>query len=85
MRWPNGTAGSDCTCPLRQAAWKLDQNEDASREVAIARKYVADAVMMVTDNSIQVLGGHGFTRDHPVEMWARNGRGFATVEGLASV
>jgi len=68
-----------------EAAWKLDQGEDASREVTIARKYVADAVMMVTDNSIQVLGGHGFTRDHPVEMWARNGRGFATVEGLASV
>ncbi|MFQ5478414.1 MAG: acyl-CoA dehydrogenase family protein [Candidatus Binatia bacterium] len=68
-----------------EAAWKIDQNEDATREVAMARRYAADAVMMVTDNGIQVLGGHGFIREHPVELWARNGRGFAVFEGLASV
>lgn len=68
-----------------EAAWRLDQDEDAAREVALAAGYTADAVMSVTDNGIQVLGGHGFTRDHPVEMWARNGRGFSTFEALASV
>jgi acyl-CoA dehydrogenase len=68
-----------------EAAWKLDQTDSAVREVALAHRYVADAVMTITDNGIQVLGGHGFIRDHPVELWARNGRGFATFEGLASV
>jgi alkylation response protein AidB-like acyl-CoA dehydrogenase len=68
-----------------EAAWKLDQADGAVREVALAHRYVADAVMTITDNSIQVLGGHGFIRDHPVELWARNGRGFATFEGLASL
>ena len=68
-----------------EAAWKLDQNDAAVREVALAHRYAADAVMSVTDNGIQVLGGHGFIRDHPVELWARNGRGFATFEGLASL
>ena len=68
-----------------EAAWRLDQNEGAAREVAIAHRYAADACMMVTDNGVQVLGGHGFVRDHPVEMWARNGRGFAIFEGIASV
>jgi acyl-CoA dehydrogenase len=68
-----------------EAAWSLDQGNDSIREVALARQYAADGVMQVTDHGIQVLGGHGFIRDHPVEMFARNGRGFATFEGLASV
>ena len=51
----------------------------------MAHRYAAETVMTVTDNGLQVLGGHGFVRDHPVEMWARNGRGFSTFEGIASV
>ncbi len=68
-----------------EAAWLFDQGKQAEREVAIAHRYAANMVMTVTDNGIQVLGGHGFIRDHPAEMWARNGRGFATFEGLGSV
>jgi acyl-CoA dehydrogenase len=68
-----------------EAAWNLDQGNEASREVAIAHRYTADMAMQVTDNGLQVLGGHGFIRDHPVEMWARNARGFAVFEGIASV
>jgi alkylation response protein AidB-like acyl-CoA dehydrogenase len=68
-----------------EAAWLLDAGKSAEREVAMAHRYAADMVMMVTDNGIQVLGGHGFVRDHPAEMWARNGRGFAMFEGLGSV
>ncbi|HEY2775107.1 MAG TPA: acyl-CoA dehydrogenase family protein [Candidatus Binatia bacterium] len=68
-----------------EAAWNLDQGGDGSREVAIAHRYSSDMAMTVTDNGLQVLGGHGFIRDHPVEMWARNARGFAIFEGIASV
>ena len=68
-----------------EAAWNLDEGNDAVREVALAHSYGSDSVMTVTDNGIQVLGGHGFVRDHPVERWARNGRGFAIFEGMASV
>jgi acyl-CoA dehydrogenase len=68
-----------------EAAWNLDQGADSSREVAIAHRYSADMAMTVTDNGLQVLGGHGFIRDHPVEMWARNARGFSIFEGIASV
>jgi len=45
----------------------------------------ADMAMMVTDRAVQILGGHGYIREHPVEMWMRNGRGFATFSGLAMV
>ena len=61
-----------------EAAWSMDQDQDAVRETAMAHRYAIETVMGVTDNGIQVLGGHGFIRDHPSEMWARNGRGFST-------
>jgi acyl-CoA dehydrogenase len=45
----------------------------------------SDMAMMVTDRAVQILGGHGYIREHPVEMWMRNGRGFATFDGLTIV
>jgi len=66
-----------------EAAWKIDRGEDATREACLAKNYAAEMVMKVTDNALQVLGGYGYVRDHPVELWLRNGRGFATFEGLA--
>jgi len=69
-----------------EAAWKLDQGKaDAFTEAYLASTGAADMVMMVTDRAVQILGGHGYIREHPVEMWMRNGRGFTTFTGLAIV
>jgi acyl-CoA dehydrogenase len=69
-----------------EAAWKLDQDkQDASTEAYLAATGAADMAMMVTDRAVQILGGHGYIREHPVEMWMRNGRGFAMFTGLAIV
>lgn len=68
-----------------EAAWKLDQGADASKEAYLAKEYAAQAALMVTDAAVQTLGGHGYIREHPVERWLRDARGFATFEGLAMV
>jgi acyl-CoA dehydrogenase len=69
-----------------EAAWKLDRGkEDAFIGAYLAATSAADMAMMVTDRAVQILGGHGYIREHPVEMWMRNGRGFATFTGLAIV
>ena len=65
-----------------EAAWKIDRGEDATREAYLAKNYAANMCLKVTDNAVQVLGGHGYIREHMVELWLRNGRGFATFEGL---
>ncbi len=70
---------------LWEAAWKLDRGEDATRESYLAKTYASSMALKVTDNAVQVLGGHGYIRDHMVELWLRNARGFATFEGLAIV
>jgi acyl-CoA dehydrogenase len=69
-----------------EAAWKLDEGApDAARSAYLALSGAADTAMMVTDRAVQALGGHGYVREHPVEMWMRNGRGIPVMPGLAMV
>ena len=68
-----------------EAAWKLDNGEEATRAALLAKHTADKTVMMVTDRAVQILGGHGYIREFPVELWLRNARGFATFDGLAMV
>jgi alkylation response protein AidB-like acyl-CoA dehydrogenase len=68
-----------------EAAWKLDRKEEATKEASLVKSYSDDMVVMVTDRAVQILGGHGYVREHPVELWLRNGRGFAAFDGMAIV
>jgi len=68
-----------------EAAWKLDRKEEATKEASLVKSYADDMVIMVTDRAVQILGGHGYVREHPVELWLRNGRGFAAFDGMAIV
>ena len=68
-----------------EAAWRLDKGLDAARECYLAKMSADDMALKVTDNAVQVMGGHGYIRDNPVEMWLRNARGFVTMEGMATV
>lgn len=64
-----------------EAAYKFDTGEDAAKAAYLAKNYADKMVLDVTDGAVQVLGGHGYIREHPVELWLRNGRGFVTLDG----
>lgn len=68
-----------------EAAWLLDAGKDAAQAALMAVIGAADCAMMVTDRAVQILGGHGYIREHPVERWMRNGRGVPMFPGLAMV
>jgi alkylation response protein AidB-like acyl-CoA dehydrogenase len=68
-----------------EAAWALDQGQDAAEAAALAKHYADEAALFVTDRAVQVLGGHGYIREHPVERWLRDARGFAAILGLAMI
>jgi acyl-CoA dehydrogenase len=68
-----------------EAAWRLDKGMPATRESYLAKQYAADAVLKIADNALQVLGGHGYIRDHLVELFLRDARCFGTLDGLAIV
>ncbi|UCF27401.1 MAG: acyl-CoA dehydrogenase family protein [Chloroflexota bacterium] len=69
-----------------EAAWMIDEGkEEAAKYAYLAQTGAMDMAMMVTDRAVQILGGHGYIREHPVEMWMRCGRGIASFTGLAMV
>ncbi len=68
-----------------EAAWTLDKGSDATRAAYLAHINTSDVALVAADRAVQILGGHGYIRDHPVEMWLRNARGFPMFEGLAIV
>ena len=41
--------------------------------------------MWIADQGGQTLGGHGFIREHPVELWYRNARTLSVLEGMLAL
>lgn len=70
---------------LWEAAWHLDKGEVATKETYLAKVYADKIALKVTDNAVQVMGGHGYIRENPVEGWLRHARGFTTFDGMALV
>lgn len=68
-----------------EAAWLADQGRDITREAAVMKNHVDRLVLNVADRAVQILGGYGYIREYPVELWLRNARGFATFDGLAMI
>jgi acyl-CoA dehydrogenase len=68
-----------------ETAWQLDQGMDATRAAVLAHQYSAEYALQVADRAVQVLGGHGYIREYPVERWLREARLFGSVEGLVMV
>jgi acyl-CoA dehydrogenase len=68
-----------------QAASKLEYGKDAEKEAYLAKLYVGDQTMNLVNDGVQILGGHGFIREYPVERFYRNGRGIGILEGMATV
>jgi len=68
-----------------EAAWQLDRGADATREACLALQQTRRVSLEVSDGAVQVLGGHGYTREYLPEQQLRNARGFACFEALALV
>ena len=67
-----------------KAASRLEQGRDATRAASFAHSYAAEKSMWIADNGVQILGGHGFIREYPVEMWFRHARTISVLEGTIS-
>ncbi len=68
-----------------KAASRAAAGEDFSREVALARTLCADKAMRIGLDGVQLLGGHGYVKEHPVERWYRDLRAIAVMEGTVLV
>lgn len=58
-----------------------ESGRDFLRAAALARQLAAQHAPRIGSAGIQLLGGHGYTKDHPVERWYRDLRAAGTLEG----
>jgi alkylation response protein AidB-like acyl-CoA dehydrogenase len=55
------------------------------REAHLARILCAEKAMKIGTDGVQILGGHGFTKEHPVERWYRDLRSVAITQNAISL
>jgi alkylation response protein AidB-like acyl-CoA dehydrogenase len=70
---------------IYRAASRADQGLDNSREVALARRLATRYGMQIGSDGVQLLGGHGYIKEHPVERWYRDLRAAGLMEGALLV
>ena len=68
-----------------RAASRAEQDASYFEETALARRFCGDKGMRIGSDAVQLLGGHGFVKEHPVERWYRDLRAVAFMEGMVLV
>jgi alkylation response protein AidB-like acyl-CoA dehydrogenase len=68
-----------------RAASLADQGKDFGREAALARRICTNKGMQIGSEGVQLLGGHGYVKEHPVERWYRDLRAAGVMEGALLV
>ncbi|MGZ4521634.1 MAG: acyl-CoA dehydrogenase family protein [Mycobacteriaceae bacterium] len=68
-----------------RAASRAEQGKDFARDTALARRLCAEQGMTIGTDGVQLLGGHGFVKEHPVERWYRDLRAIGVMEGVLLV
>ena len=68
-----------------RAASRVDQGAPFAREVSLARRLCSERGMTIGSDGVQLLGGHGYTKEHPVERWYRDLRAAGVMEGALVV
>jgi alkylation response protein AidB-like acyl-CoA dehydrogenase len=76
-----------------EAAWGLTLQATALRtaglpftqQSAMAKLYASEMVAFVTDTALQIHGGYGYTREMPLERYARDARILRIYEGSSEI
>lgn len=62
------------------AASLAEAGKPFHREAYLARILCAEKSMQIGTDGVQILGGHGYTREYPVERWYRDLRATAVIQ-----
>ena len=68
-----------------RAAARAEQGKTFAREAALARRLTGEYGMQIGSDGVQLLGGHGYVKEHPVERWYRDLRAIGVMEGAVLV
>jgi len=68
-----------------KAAWVRDRHEKVTRHAAMAKMFATESAQQVIDDAVQICGGLGVMRGHPVERLYREVRALRIYEGATEV
>jgi alkylation response protein AidB-like acyl-CoA dehydrogenase len=70
---------------LMNAACKKEQGLFCAREVSMAKYFATEAADRACHNAMQMLGGYGYTKEFPIERYARDVRITSIYEGTSQI
>ena len=69
-----------------RASWKAATGGSFDKaEGSMSKLFAGETAIKVTGQAMQILGGNGFTREYPVERWARDARIYTIFEGTSEI
>jgi acyl-CoA dehydrogenase len=69
-----------------RAAWMSRTGQSfGGGEGSQAKLFAGEAAVKVTEEAIQIMGGAGYVRDHPVERWHRDSKIYTIFEGTSEI
>ncbi|MDW5327805.1 acyl-CoA dehydrogenase family protein [Plantactinospora sp. KLBMP9567] len=69
-----------------RAAWMGRNNRPFSAgEGSMSKLKAGEVAVSVTEKAVQILGGAGFLREHPVERWYRDAKIYTIFEGTSEI
>jgi butyryl-CoA dehydrogenase len=70
---------------LMNAAFRKDQGRPYAKEASMAKLYATESANRACYNALQMLGGYGYTKDFPIERYARDARITTIYEGTSEI
>lgn len=70
---------------IRQAGYLKDNHQKVTKESAMAKLYASEVCVEVSNESVQIHGGYGFTKDFPAEKFFRDAKLCTIGEGTSAI
>ena len=70
---------------LMNAAFRKESGRSFAKEASMAKVFATEAANNACYKAVQMLGGYGYTRDFPVERYARDARITTLYEGTSEI
>jgi alkylation response protein AidB-like acyl-CoA dehydrogenase len=69
-----------------RAAWMgANRKKFEAGEGSQSKLFAGETAVWVTERAIQILGGYGYIREHPVERWYRDAKIYTIFEGTSEI
>ncbi|MDA8040689.1 MAG: acyl-CoA dehydrogenase family protein [Actinomycetota bacterium] len=70
----------------QRAAWMgMNHRPYMAGEGSMSKLFAGETAVWVTEQAIQILGGNGYVREHPVERWHRDSKIYTIFEGTSEI